>query len=134
MKFTTLFAVFIAAAVHALPVNIIPPIVEDVFSPDITSPQLGTVWIVGQNATVTWNADDVPQTNANSTGLILLGYEDDNSGNENLDTQSPLASNFPISAGSISFTVPNVTARNDYIVVLFGDSGNASPIFTIKSA
>ncbi|KAK0526133.1 hypothetical protein OC835_005386 [Tilletia horrida] len=36
-------------------------------------------------------------------------------------------------AGHVSFHLPaNLPTRHDYIVVLFGDSGNASPLFTIR--
>ena len=61
---------------------------------------------------------------------------------------SPLATNLNYSAGQAQITVPNVPTRSDYIVVckwlshcyminraqcpsVFGDSGNASPEFTI---
>ncbi|KAH9949857.1 hypothetical protein B0H21DRAFT_687892 [Amylocystis lapponica] len=137
-KFTALLTVLAAAAVQATPIDlslqpIIQPIIDDVYSPDITSPKVGDLWTVGQNQTVTWDASKVPQTNENSTGLLLLGYEDDPSAGEHLDIKDPLAVGFPISAGTVSFTVPNVTDRSDYIVVLFGDSGNASPKFTIST-
>lgn len=46
-----------------------------------------------------------------------------------------LANKFPLSAGTVSFTVPaSLATRDDYIVVLFGDSGNASPHFKINGA
>lgn len=46
-----------------------------------------------------------------------------------------LADKFPLTAGAVSFNLPkNLAARDDYIVVLFGDSGNASPHFSIKAA
>lgn len=70
----------------------------------------------------------------------------------------PLASNFRITDGAVNVTVPDVDARDDYIIVrelpspvvvcscwcaqlmhfslcaVFGDSGNASPKFTITAA
>lgn len=54
--------------------------------------------------------------------LIQLLYADD-----------PLATGFPITMGRAEITVPSVTTRNSYILVLFGDSGNASPRFTINN-
>lgn len=46
-----------------------------------------------------------------------------------------LADGFPLTSGSVNFVLPtDVAARDDYIVVLFGDSGNASPKFSIKPA
>lgn len=45
-----------------------------------------------------------------------------------------LADKFPLTAGTVSFTVPaDVKQRDDYIVVLLGDSGNASPHFKINT-
>ncbi|KZT11949.1 uncharacterized protein LAESUDRAFT_733847 [Laetiporus sulphureus 93-53] len=118
---------------RASPISLVPPGHADVvISPDITSPTLLTVWTVGSTQTITWDVSKVPQTGANATGLVLLGYSEDKS--ENLDIQSPLATQFLIGDGQVDITVPNVTTRNDYIVVLFGDSGNASPTFTITSA
>ncbi|EED86010.1 predicted protein [Postia placenta Mad-698-R] len=127
------FAALCAAAlsVQATPISFVPADEGNIFwSPDITSPGLLSVWTVGANETVTWDPSKVPQSNINDTGLLLLGYQEN--GSENLDISTPLATGFPISAGQVSLTVPNVTERHDYIVVLFGDSGNASPIFTIK--
>ena len=60
----------------------------------------------------------------------------------------PLATDFLIGDGNVTFTVPDVPMRHDYIVVcawfpspsfdlqltpssVFGNSGNASPTFTI---
>jgi hypothetical protein len=65
---------------------------------------------------------------------------------------NPLATNFKLTDGQVQITVPNVPTRRDYIVVgefllfrhrlavqpafleVFGDSGNASPQFTIDAA
>ncbi|KAK0464409.1 uncharacterized protein EV420DRAFT_1040246 [Desarmillaria tabescens] len=114
--------------VHALPL-----ISRDVISPPITSPTAGTIWTVGQTVTVTWNTTDIP-TNAsqitNPIGKIVLGYQANNS--LNLDLDNPLASNFQLTDGHADITVPDVEPRDDYIIVLFGDSGNTSPKFTIQ--
>ncbi|PPR07270.1 hypothetical protein CVT26_012430 [Gymnopilus dilepis] len=54
---------------------------------------------------------------------------------ENLDIAHPLATGFPLTTGSVKVVLPkNVTARDDYFVVLFGDSGNKSPKFKIHHA
>jgi hypothetical protein len=42
-----------------------------------------------------------------------------------------LAQNFDPRKGSVNVTVPLVLNGTDYQVVLFGDSGNFSPAFTI---
>jgi len=64
-------------------------------------------------------------------GRILLGWLADNS--MNLQMDSPLAEGFWLRDGQADITVPSVPERNDYIVVLMGDSGNQSPTFTIQS-
>ncbi|KAH9841483.1 uncharacterized protein C8Q71DRAFT_331765 [Rhodofomes roseus] len=132
MMFGKLFA-FAASAALALaaPASFIP-IADDIilWSADIQSPNVFSVWPVGSTQTIKWDPSQVPQTAANHTGIVLLGYYEDDS--ENLDTQTPLVAGFQIADGQVDITVPNVTERNDYIVVLFGNSGNASPTFTIK--
>ncbi|KAI0720579.1 hypothetical protein C8T65DRAFT_567529 [Cerioporus squamosus] len=104
----------------------------DVFSPAITAPHAGDKWTVDSIQTVTWDNASIPPANQNQSGLILLGYVQDGQLDEHLDIEHPLASNFPLTAGAVNVTVPNVQARDDYVVVLFGDSGNASPKFTIS--
>ncbi|KAJ8473412.1 hypothetical protein ONZ51_g7890 [Trametes cubensis] len=126
-KFTAIVTALVAAAAA---VSAAPSIV---FSPPITSPKAGDVWPAGTTQVVTWDTTNIPPANANQTGLILLGYIEDGSEDEHLDIKNPLAVNFPISAGSASVEVPSVTPRDDYVVVLFGDSGNTSPKFTITN-
>ncbi|KAG5646509.1 hypothetical protein DXG03_003276 [Asterophora parasitica] len=46
-------------------------------------------------------------------------------------TDNPLAQNFKLRVGKIDIIVPSVPPRDDYIIVLFGDSGNSSPAFAI---
>ncbi|KIK26771.1 hypothetical protein PISMIDRAFT_675708 [Pisolithus microcarpus 441] len=125
--FAFLVTFFFSVVARAAPVQ---PVELLVFSPTITSPTASTVWITNTTANVTWSTDNIPAESQNSTGLLLLGYN--STGSENLDIYHPLASQFPLSQGWVQFTVPyNLTYKNDYIVVLFGDSGNASPQFTI---
>ncbi|PWN53028.1 hypothetical protein IE53DRAFT_366701 [Violaceomyces palustris] len=104
-----------------------------VYNPRITYPTSETVWTAGSMAKVTWDASDLPKELSNSKGQLKLGYTPANGdGGENL-SEGYLAKDFPLSDGKVSFTVPgNTKTRNDYIVVLFGDSGNASPKFTIQ--
>ncbi|KAL6302859.1 hypothetical protein BKA93DRAFT_381266 [Sparassis latifolia] len=122
---TAMFAT-LAASTLATPISRAE---DDIVSPQITYPTTGAVWIPFTNQTVTWDTSNIAPADANNTGLLLLGYNEANS--EHLDIQYPLATQFPIGAGSVDIVVPNVTLRTDYIVVLFGDSGNASPEFTI---
>ncbi|KAI6115797.1 hypothetical protein EDD16DRAFT_654224 [Pisolithus croceorrhizus] len=102
---------------------------RDVVAPPITSPTASTVWTVGDTETVTWSTANLPTNVTNPNGMLVLGYVANNS--ENLMLQSPLAVNLSYSAGQAQITVPNVPTGNNYIIVLFGDSGNASPQFTI---
>ncbi|KAK0188062.1 hypothetical protein F5146DRAFT_740583 [Armillaria mellea] len=113
--------------VHALPL-----ISRDVISPPITSPTAGAVWTVGQTVTVTWNTTVIPPASqvTNPIGKIVLGHQANDS--LNLDLDHPLASNFQLTDGQVDITVPDVEPRDDYIIVLFGDSGNTSPEFTIQ--
>ncbi|KAI9465051.1 hypothetical protein BJY52DRAFT_1090188, partial [Lactarius psammicola] len=100
-----------------------------VVSPHITNPTVSTTWNVGDKVSVTWDTSSIPQP-GNFTGQLLLGFLTSDS--ENLDVDHPLAQDFLLSTGSVQITVPNVPdGTHYYIVVLFGDSGNASPQFTI---
>ncbi|EJF63335.1 hypothetical protein DICSQDRAFT_134768 [Dichomitus squalens LYAD-421 SS1] len=138
-KFLAAFSVLAAAAaaVSAAPAKVFEPTngnVDVVFRPHITAPTAGVVWQAGSSQTITWDASNIPAENQNQTGLILLGYIEDGDVNEHLDIQHPLAVNFPITAGSVTVNVPQVPARDDYVIVVFGDSGNASPKFTITNS
>lgn len=104
---------------------------RDVVAPPITSPTASTVWNVGDTQTVTWSTANLPTNVTNPDGMLILGYVAN--GSENLMLQSPLATNLSYSVGQAQITVPSVPTGNNYIVVLFGDSGNTSPQFTITN-
>ncbi|KAH9977584.1 hypothetical protein BJV74DRAFT_901563 [Russula compacta] len=118
-----LYCVAIQVA-HALPF-----VKRIVIDPHITSPDAATVWTPGNDELVTWDTSTVPPT-GDYNGTLLLGYQTDNS--ENLDLEHPLAVGFSLRDGSVRVTCPVVSPANNYIVVLMGDSGNASPQFTIS--
>ncbi|KAG2187340.1 hypothetical protein INT44_005026, partial [Umbelopsis vinacea] len=67
------------------------------------------------------------------TASLYLGYLINNDRfNEHLYWE--LASGFKLNAGSQEVQIPQkIRTRHSYIVVLIGDSGNASPQFTIES-
>ncbi|KAF8843219.1 hypothetical protein BDN67DRAFT_964584 [Paxillus ammoniavirescens] len=109
----------------------VPLALRDVVDPPITSPTAATVWHVGDTQTVTWSTAGLPSNPSNPNGMLVLGYMANNS--ENLMLNSPLATNLSYAAGQAEITVPNVPTGSNYIVVLFGDSGNASPEFTITN-
>ncbi|KAL1689399.1 hypothetical protein GGG16DRAFT_115111 [Schizophyllum commune] len=104
---------------------------RDVVAPPITSPNASTTWNVGETVTVTWDTSDLPPESqiTNKEGKIVLGYQTEDS--MHLQYDNPLAQGFSITLGSYDVTVPDVEERSDYIIVLFGDSGNSSPKFTI---
>ncbi|KAK0187941.1 hypothetical protein F5146DRAFT_1226310 [Armillaria mellea] len=106
---------------------------RDVFSPKITNPTAGTTWFKDSHVNVMWDTSNAPQNLTNTKGKLVLGFMNDQDGNEHLDMQNPLAEGFDIFAGTVSFRVPDVTPGQDYIVVLFGDSGNRSPRFSIST-
>lgn len=103
-----------------------------VYNPEITFPTKGITWHAGHKVNVTWNTSSLPQKEIKEMqGTVILGHQKKNEVSEHLS--KTLAKNFPLSSGNISFTLPaNLTTRHDYIIVLMGDSGNASPPFTIK--
>ncbi|KAJ7133010.1 hypothetical protein C8R46DRAFT_945182 [Mycena filopes] len=108
-----------------------PPSRRSVYSPPITKPDASTRWARGTDALVTWSTSNMPEQITNATGRVLLGYLEDGSSNEHLDVDHPLAQGFNITDGSVKIHVPDVLPRDNYIVVLMGDSGNKSPTFTI---
>jgi len=116
------FFLTLGALITALPI-----VLRDVFVPPVTYPHAGTVWYVGQTHNVTWEVNPHPVNITNSKGIIVLAK----GGIEDID--HPLASGFNILLGRFEVTVPDVTPGDDYAIVLFGDSGNFSPNFTIKA-
>ncbi|TFK39038.1 hypothetical protein BDQ12DRAFT_604579, partial [Crucibulum laeve] len=124
LAFTTLCLSFFLSIAHAFPLAQLTSLAQrDVFVPRITSPNADTVWPVGTKQTVTWDISNIPKQITNPIGKVILGHmENDN---------NPLAQNFNLTAGKVQITVPDVPPRDDYIIVLFGDSGNSSPSFVI---
>lgn len=101
-----------------------------VFSPRITSPKAAILWPRGSIHNVTWDTSNIPREKHGSTGMLMIGHYANNS--ENLDIDHPLATYFSIDKGWVGVTIPqNLPCRDDYFVVLFGDSGNRSPKFRV---
>ncbi|KAG2060625.1 hypothetical protein BDR06DRAFT_993358 [Suillus hirtellus] len=128
MMFALTTLLFVISSLISLTLSL-PLNLRDVVDPPITSPTADTVWQVGEKQLVTWSTDDLSPNVTNPVGMLVLGYMYNNS--ENLMLSSPLATNINYTDGQALITVPDVETREDYIVVLFGDSGNASPEFTI---
>ncbi|KAI8078194.1 uncharacterized protein B0P05DRAFT_542890 [Gilbertella persicaria] len=110
-----------------------------VINPKITSPTTGTKWRAGGTFTVKWEttyfdgSSNVPIPDTQN-GRIMLGYLENNDPyNEHL--KWTLATNFPLNSGAQQITLPSdLSTRTSYIIVLMGDSGNASNKFTIQAA
>ncbi|TFL01397.1 hypothetical protein BDV98DRAFT_507549 [Pterulicium gracile] len=107
---------------------------RDVYSPHITSPGHKSVWTVGSKQSVTWDVSDAPPKDkiTNSKGQIMLGYKDKDGETQHLDFAHPIAKGFDIRDGQHTIVVPDVPDRKEnYFIVLMGDSGNKSPSFKI---
>ncbi|ORZ12677.1 hypothetical protein BCR42DRAFT_419748 [Absidia repens] len=107
-----------------------------VLNPKITSPTADTKWRAGDKRTITWDTEHVVggPIPASYKGTLKLGYLDPkDSPNEHLKWD--LASGFPLNKGSQVVTLPaDLETKRTYIIVLMGNSGNASPQFTITAA
>ncbi|KAJ7095731.1 hypothetical protein B0H15DRAFT_798219 [Mycena belliarum] len=102
-----------------------------VVTPHITSPTEAVSWAPGSVQTVTWETKSIPTAYKNNTGMILLGHLSETYDSKG-ERPHPLANHFMIGDGHANVTIPiDTPSRSDYIVVLFGDSGNASPKFMI---
>ncbi|OBZ69161.1 hypothetical protein A0H81_10914 [Grifola frondosa] len=97
---------------------------RDVYDPPVLYPHNGTVWYSGQRHNVTWYVETPHLNVTNHYGQIMLRKG-------NLTTPLILASEFDLFDGRVEVTVPWVLPADDYRVVVFGDSGNWSPTFTI---
>ncbi|KAI0761426.1 hypothetical protein BC629DRAFT_1294664, partial [Irpex lacteus] len=126
MKFTSfvtgLFAS--AVAVSAAPVEL-PT--RDVWAPKVLYPHAGTasVWTSGQRHNVTWDLSSKPAQITNNNGFILLRTG-------NIETPVVVGHGFRLTDGRVEITVPDVVTRDDFGLVLFGDSGNWSDQFKIN--
>ncbi|KAG5335211.1 hypothetical protein C0989_001834 [Termitomyces sp. Mn162] len=103
-----------------------------VFDPPITSPNASTVWIAGNMETVTWKTEIVGMVNESIplpgavvliqvlNGLRVNGFT--------------LANVSDLRSGAVNVTVPESAVPGQYVIDLFGDSGNVSPPFEIVAA
>ncbi|KAI8992499.1 hypothetical protein BDB01DRAFT_847868 [Pilobolus umbonatus] len=127
-KFLAVFLLAILSVVSAIVIN-----------PVITTPNSRTKWRAGESYVVQWDTTyndgtqivPIPEM---YKGTLKLGYfEGDDQYNEHLYWD--LASGFNLNAGAYRITLPaDLPTRTSYIVVLMGNSGNASARFTIRAA
>ncbi|KAF9261451.1 hypothetical protein L218DRAFT_870148 [Marasmius fiardii PR-910] len=102
----------------------------DVWNPRITSPNADTVWVVGTKVNVTWDTSDAPQRISSGSAVMLRN----STGPTPADLYLKKVNTFDLRDGTVEVTVPDVPPGTDYVVVLFGDSGNWSPEFEIAAA
>ncbi|KAG1820674.1 hypothetical protein EV424DRAFT_1472417 [Suillus variegatus] len=119
------FTTFILTLLALFSLSLSAPMRRDVFVPPIIYPKSGVVWIAGQHHNVTWETDGAPVNITNGIGRVYLAN------NTIIDLDHPLAIGFDILDGRVSVQVPSVPTGQNYSLVLFGDSGNYSPQFTI---
>ena len=129
MKFTTYTTAFFVTLLSSLVIEAAPLNERDIFDPPILDPHTGTVWTIGQQATVVWDTSNPPKLIAGRfDSLITLrkgGIEspcecDQCSILEHIiSTWAPviLASGFDILDGNRTITVPNVKPDDDYSIV-----------------
>jgi len=122
MKF---FAALLTGVVSALAVRASEASTQDVWAPALTYPTAGVDLSSWETYTFTWNTTSPPHQITNPTAVIYLRKDD-------RTLPVILAGKVPITQGYVSVTIPWVTT-GDYQAVLFGDSGNFSPVFHITS-
>ncbi|TFK37438.1 hypothetical protein BDQ12DRAFT_632455, partial [Crucibulum laeve] len=115
----------VSSQVGAVPAQQASRATDEVFVPQIFSPNTHSVWKVGTQQTVTWDISNPPSEISNPVGLILMSK-----GGETIPNLT-VASNFSILLGALNVQVPNLAPGNDYRIILLGDSGNDSPPFRI---
>ncbi|KAG7092954.1 hypothetical protein E1B28_009256 [Marasmius oreades] len=123
--FPSLFALFAVSSI-ASPLEVRKTL--DVWSPKITSPTAGTVWVTGSTVNVTWDTSDAPKQISNGAAVMLR----DDSGP--VPPENPYlkeSRSFDLRDGWVTVEVPNVPPADNYVLVLFGDSGNWSEQFEI---
>ncbi|THG99689.1 hypothetical protein EW026_g2707 [Hermanssonia centrifuga] len=99
-----------------------------VWTPPVIEPHAGAVWVIGQYYNITWGTDDPPDQITDYYGHAILAK----GGIQNWDNL--LASNFVLLDGWVTVQCPDVEPADDYAIVLFGDSGDIGPQFTIASS
>ncbi|KAI8146392.1 hypothetical protein BJV82DRAFT_554400 [Fennellomyces sp. T-0311] len=103
-----------------------------VWNAPITIPNENTIWTAGKSYIVKWNTTthDGQKIPDGVSGMIKLGYVEDGSLDEHLYWD--LAKDFPLNSGEQAICLPDgLEPKDNYIIVLMGNSGNASPKFTI---
>ncbi|KAL4073887.1 hypothetical protein V8B97DRAFT_1914957 [Scleroderma yunnanense] len=124
--FALRLTLFLAGLLSLLSLISAYPIVSrDDWAPTILSPDSNTIWVIGQTYTVIWDTSNQPSQITNPDGKIYLRQGD--------ATQlNPIKEGFLLTDGQVQVTVPEVTPGS-YQIVLYGNSGDWSPSFTINA-
>ncbi|TEB30565.1 hypothetical protein FA13DRAFT_1792164 [Coprinellus micaceus] len=94
----------------------------------LTSPLYALLSFLAATSSLAAPVSTQQQTN----WMVVLGYWSPESDGEHLDYEHPLASGFSLADGEVEVEIPaDVESGENYFIVLFGDSGNVSPNFTI---
>jgi len=129
IAFMFIFFVLLAppgSTVQALPTNTSRLLT----APLITYPAKDAVWTVGSRQNVTWDVSKIPSAYLDVTVQIILGSAEV----ENLEFVAGgiyLATNVSLRTGYATFTVPNYSPGNYYIICLLEVSRSTSPGFAI---
>lgn len=101
---------------------------RDVFVPPVILPNSHSVWKVGTMQTVSWDVSGAPAQITNNKVKIVLVT------NGLLDLEHPLADDLDLFSGSHQVQVPtNLKPGKNYQILVFGDSGNTGPFFTVTN-
>ncbi|KAK7469374.1 hypothetical protein VKT23_003849 [Stygiomarasmius scandens] len=99
------------------------------WAPHIKTPVKNSTWHLNTMQNVTWDVSDIPEQKRHKNGTLVLARPTQES--ENLDLERPLAEDFPLHLGYVSFFLANRTTGEGFAVCLMGDSGDLSELFTI---
>ncbi|KAL5514688.1 hypothetical protein ACEPAG_2004 [Sanghuangporus baumii] len=104
---------------------------RDIWSPKVLTPNEEVGWVIGTRANVTWDTSNPPAIISNGSRVQLVKGGIPLASGPGSFTD-PLAVGFNLLAGFVEITVPDIEPGSDYQVVLFGDSGNLGPLFSIS--
>lgn len=110
MLFFLLASIFpLFSLVSALPV--VSPVKRDVWAPPVVYPNSSTVWVAGDNYTVTWNISSEPSEITNLVAELYLRHA-------NEDQITLIAQDFLLTAGEVNVTVPVDTQPSTSWIVM----------------
>ncbi|THV03874.1 hypothetical protein K435DRAFT_962213 [Dendrothele bispora CBS 962.96] len=97
--------------------------------PRILTPVKDSIWYLDTMQNVTWDTSDIPEQKVHENGTLVLARPTEN--DEHLYLKYPLAEDFPLALGYVSFFLTDRPKGDGFAVCLMGDSGDLSELFTI---